>query len=284
MTTRCRTDAQDTERRPGLLLDSFQAIDYDSLLHEIQVYRDVFANLQEEWEKEASSYEEQIDVPYQGKPRSVPRRNYPNEEGKVEDSRLYPYHDSCYLLLDAYNVLYQTEVDCLEAKIGRLDYPGSMSPQRQMAGMPENCLPCSHVAVERTFPGDFKGETLFSEALYEGANDLENNGGKYSLSSLSETASQAPQQYPDSNQARADLMLKLLRHALSELQRDHILAGRITSFIAEWKLCDDPSTFRRFWSTILAENISCDGYCAERSAENDEHPDHSCEVVRVCLL
>jgi hypothetical protein len=37
---------------------------------------------------------------------TIPRRNYFNPQGIVQDASLYPYHDAFYNLIDAYDCLY----------------------------------------------------------------------------------------------------------------------------------------------------------------------------------
>jgi hypothetical protein len=38
---------------------------------------------------------------------AIPRRNYYNPQGTVQDPSLHPYHDAFYILLDAYDCFYR---------------------------------------------------------------------------------------------------------------------------------------------------------------------------------
>lgn len=92
---------------------------------------------------------------------------------------------------------------------------------------------------------------------------------------------------------RTKILLKLLKHSLSELQRDHRLARAVLLAMIEYKCFDGEQgvdAFRYFLMTIASEFIhGCDEECLERENEDDDEDDdvglnHICPDVSRCLF
>lgn len=95
---------------------------------------------------------------------------------------------------------------------------------------------------------------------------------------------------------RTKVLLKLLKHATSELQRDHRLARAILLTMIEYKCLDGEGgveAFRYFLCTIQSEFIfDCDEACLDREEEEDVDVDdeshigvnHVCTDVSIYLL
>jgi hypothetical protein len=97
------TPANDIAISPPLL-SSYGPLDHMTVRQEVEALKKPPAVILEEWRKEESMYEESFyDADSIGSHAiETARRNYPNDSCKVKDPRLYPYHDACYPLLEAY--------------------------------------------------------------------------------------------------------------------------------------------------------------------------------------
>lgn len=78
----------------------------------------------------------------------------------------------------------------------------------------------------------------------------------------------------------ADVLLQVLSHALSDMQGDYLLAGRVLDVMAAGYLADDPEILERTVATVRSANVPvCDGRCHQRAAAaagDDAGADHSC--------
>lgn len=226
------------------LLTQFSPIDYLSVLEEVDTFRAICAEMQEQWEKEAAMYEETIEIIVGDdmKPTTLPRRNYANAERKIQDASLFPYHESCYPLLDAYNGIFSDGDSHSSLYIQDPD-TGEVSANTTIFGQHfSDYLPCSPEAVVTVLSAWNSSEPLPRSQMTE-------------------------------------LILKLFRHSMSDLQRDHSLAASLLNQISSWKLCDDLSVFRRVLAIFKEEMIPCDSYCYQRNLdEGVDFPTHDCSV------
>ncbi len=83
--------------------------------------------------------------------------------------------------------------------------------------------------------------------------------------------------FPTQAKNRADILFKLLRHAMSDLQKDHRLASAIMARMAKWKLLQSVQYLRKVLSIIVAERKVCNGQCY--LDEDVDEPDHDCDQV-----
>ena len=86
------------------LLGSYRPLEYTAVRQEVETLKNLSVANLEEWKQEESVYEESFyDLDSNGSHVvETPRRNYQNDRCKVKDPTLYPYHDACYPLLEAY--------------------------------------------------------------------------------------------------------------------------------------------------------------------------------------
>ena len=87
--------------------------------------------------------------------------------------------------------------------------------------------------------------------------------------------------FPTDPETRADILLKLLRHAMSDLQNDLSLAGQVIFRMSRWKLFQNIDNLQRALCIIGSELKDCDGTCFENLEWDEELPDHSCIDVRI---
>ena len=259
------------------LLTCYEPISPAAIRGEDEVLRAVASASWQEWQAEVSKYEQER---VEGGER-VPNRNYPNPEGRVTDSELFPYHTSCYPLLDAYSFI-------AEDRVPRYDQPivPPISPPRLFLPLIPSIpgtLPCSPPAIEISILGQLNTDKM---ALI----DIEWNCGivkpivppdDSDFGSESSRRGFGVDAFPSQPQARADILLKILRHAKSDIQNDFQLANAVILRLSEWKLCQDVNCFRKALSIIGTEARECDGNCVVRwmTGETDEPPDHRCEDV-----
>jgi hypothetical protein len=128
---------------------------------------------------------------------------------------------------------------------------------------------------------------------------LRSSANRYSPESL----------FADSSSSATFVLLRLLKHSLSDLQREFRLAQAVMLLIADWNICDNDDEersreendtacshanekvdgiecFRRLLSIISSEYVaSCGGYCHERylrangAFSNEDAPTHYCSDV-----
>ena len=78
---------------------------------------------------------------------------------------------------------------------------------------------------------------------------------------------------------RTELWLRLLKHALAELQRDHLLAGGLLVRLATDGSLQNVSTLQRVLVILLSDYVFCDVV----NCENDHDPDHICDMWQLLL-
>jgi hypothetical protein len=81
-----------------------------------------------------------------------------------------------------------------------------------------------------------------------------------------------PAKLPQQREERTELFLKLLRHSLSELQRDRKLAAAVMLHMASRGDFENVLVLRRFLAIVLSEYVYCDRHCDEER----ESWDHFC--------
>lgn len=259
----------------------YQPIDPVCLEDELKELQCVQKALNDDWEAEALKYEETL-------ANGQPRRNYFNAAGVVEDPRLFPYHDVFYMLIDAYDGLYgPDEPQPMPPSSVRPSYV-PLEQRRVVEDLNNHLadlgndrpdgfcyLPCSPLSVSasvmevhssvNTSNTPTGGHTwtvwqILSDMFHEGKTREE---------------IQIPQMQPLRMNLlpheRTTLYLRLLRHAMSELQRDYNLASSIIQRMCENQDLDDPDVLRRFLIVFDGEFIACENPCPQWLGE-----DHSC--------
>jgi hypothetical protein len=292
---RQQSEAHD-QVRVRALLTTYKPISYVEVRQEVLTLMTEASTSLEEWQREVSMYEQTLKRPGET-PSLVPRRNcLTSDHGQVRDAELFPYHTACYPLLDAYeqrtNVNWEGYREGTEIELvlfPDLTMTGNTRDRHEMEIDVSGHLPCSVEAVETSL-----GVLLYSDDQ-DMLQDEWDNGLEKRLKSQ-----QDPQYYlfrqkeeivhdrfgisvfPLQADARADLLLKILRHALSDLQKDYRLARAVIRRLSKWKLCQNADCLRRVMSIIGTALVGCDGHCFERfwaAGQQYEVPDHSCIVV-----
>lgn len=280
--------------------DGFSLFHKELLDDECLIYEELAKALSDEWEKECAKYEETMTVKFDGKKKKkVPRRNYINKDALIQDTSLFPYHSSCYALLDAYDNLYKRPRDQPVSRDAvpahcfppHPVYPAQPRADDDIAGY----LPCSfrsiaasifrlvqieglldaeegllgsmdllvHSCVERCVEGGMERPT-FQDMLQT---CLELLSAPIFVSSPLQCG---PCDLPGDTFELRKLLLKLLKHALSEIQRDHILAMTVMSRLFAEGHLEDIGCLRRVLVVLASEFVTtCESPC-------DEPEDHVC--------
>lgn len=294
ITTRAAEPRQTKAHNEGkALLTTYTPISYVEVRQEVLTLMAVAAASLKEWRREESMYEQTVTRTGET-PGVVPRRNcLTSDGGEVRDPELFPYHTACYPLLDAYEQ--RIIVDWEAYREGtELVWSTDISVTGNTRNLPfremdvSGHLPCSIEALEISL-----GILLYSdnEDILE---DEWNNGLENRLKSHDNQEFYFQQEelviherfgisfFPPEADAKADLLLKILRHALSDLQKDYRLARAVIRRLSKWKLCQNADCLRRVLSIIGTRLADCDGYCFERFLTGDQQgeiPDHSCVGV-----
>jgi hypothetical protein len=258
------------------LLFDYRRLDSAAIEKELQEIEVVRNEIDESWQAESSKYEETVTRTVEGIEQTVPRRNYFNPEGVVQDKSLFPYHDMFYPLIDAYDCRYAegeqqpiepnsvrhfdipTEFRTLDERVrnGRL----KASPIAVMACV----LECSLTELVLGDNSIDDGQSLMWETL----SSIFHNGQSRDEVKLNFEYSRLPLPHRE----RSLMMLKLFRHAMSPLQRDYYLAVSILTRLCRNEDIDDRSVLRRVLVVIDAEFIECQNLCPDSLGD-----DHVCE-------
>ena len=291
--------------------DGFDPLSKEVIGSECLIYENLAKNLSGEWERECAKYEETMTVKFDGKKKKkVPRRNYINKEARVEDPSLFPYHSSCYALLDAYDNLYDKPNEQPVSKDAVSPHsfpPPPVYPTRPRADDAiSGFLPCTLRSVAAAI---FRLEQI--QGLMDADNELLNymdlliHSGvdgcilagfdRPPFDVMLQTILQArpvpffiisrsqcgPVDLPDDQSETREILLKILKHALSEIQRDHILAKAVLSRLFAEGHMEDVECLRKVLVLLASEFItSCELPC-------DEPEDHVCaewEIFRDSLF
>lgn len=277
--------------------DNFALFTKEELEAECLIYDDLEKENTASWEDECQKYEKTMSVVIDHKKKRVPRRNYINKEAKLQDETLFPYHASCYSLLDAYECLYDNpkQQPVSKAAVPTSSFPPPPVYNGPARMMPEiqGYLPCSLRSIAGAIfrisqvnggqnASYFFGYVIsclareISGCIRDGTerrpfDDMVSRFLAGTWGFVSTPTQCGPVEFPTDNPlASRELLLSLLRHGLSEIQRDHLLAqAAISRLNAEGHL-EDVEFFRRFLIVAVSEYIFCDEPC-------DEPEDHVCD-------
>ena len=99
---------EDASAERADLLASYRAFHPHLIRDEVERLHKVQEEMAMAWKLEVEKYEQEITLKSGDEVPKVHRRNYFNIDGVVQDPDLFPYHDACYPLIDAYDCLYST--------------------------------------------------------------------------------------------------------------------------------------------------------------------------------
>ena len=260
----------------------YKRLDRTSLDIEQSLINSVRGVLNAEWEAEMHKYEESMAVTLRRRPltQTVPRRNYFNPQGVVQDTSLFPYHNSFYRLIDAYDCLYE------EGQEQPID-PDSVIPYKQdidilQQGVRQNTDKTFILASKFAICACLLQKTLSVDpAILLSSNaaqlwfrlEVGFAQGKSRQEVLGED-----EVHPTPSLVQPQILLKILRHALSVLQRDHFLAEQVLLCMARRGDLDDPCVLRDLLVIVRDEHIDCGHRCRLGQGE-----DHTCHVYRDLL-
>ena len=117
----------------------------------------------------------------------------------------------------------------------------------------------------------------------EKTNNIENGEGRGDVSVSNKIFGDLPllESLPKGHQTK--ILLKLLKHSMSDLQRDHNLARAVLLAMIEYRCFDGEQgcdAFRYFLLTVASEFIhDCDSDCLDREVEDDEDEN---ELNHIC--
>eukprot|EP00977_Amphora_coffeiformis_P005556 scaffold1170_cov174-Amphora_coffeaeformis.AAC.40 len=283
--------------------DGFTPLSKEVIDSECLIYENLAKRLSDEWERECAKYEDTMNVKFDGKKKKkkVPRRNYVNREARIKDPSLFPYHSSCYALLDAYDNLYDKTNQQPVSKDAVPPHcfpPPPVYPTRPRAdGDISGFLPCTFRSVaaaifrleqvQEFFDAGDELSKYMDLLMQSGMKDYVLRGGvdRPPFDAMLQTVLQAqpvplfiisssqcgPVDLPDDPSELKEILLKLLKHALSEIQRDHILAKAVLSRLFAEGHMEDVECLRKVLVLLASDFItSCELPC-------DEPEDHVCE-------
>ena len=259
------------DRSGDELMTSYMPLSYAAVHQELDTLKDVSAEISREWQEEVRMYEETM-MDSSSRTEQVPRRNYRNDENIITDTKLYPYHTACYPLLDAYDQETTNEIPgylpCSPEAINEC-FIGLPSIMFSLTCSSNGRLPCVVAGGEWMNGLDARLESQKDPnhwLEHENVDDDSVSSCSYGLA-----------KFPTKAKNRADILFKLLRHAMSDLQKDHCLASALLVRMAKWKLFDSVQYLRKVLSIIVAERKVCNGQCY--LDEEADEPDHDCSTV-----
>jgi hypothetical protein len=303
----------------------WDAVTYERLEGEIQLFQRVHTLLQNRWMKETKKYEKTIKVTIDDnwgagrKTLVVPRRNYFNSQGIVQDPTLFPYHNSLYNLMDCYDRLNCANMDIipLSADVIRFTPPTLLSENPfeflEWDNVESPVFPsCSELAIalstgcnlteyeanylqeqaiqahylqEHAIQAPSKFWFMISTNLgfhrfnFPHLNEVIDSDEWYAkvMPNIKETAqvefklSFGPEYLPRDRLERSEILLKLIRHSLSEMQRDFKLAAAVLTLMIRLRDLDDVTVLRKLLVVIDSEYFPCGKPC-----DHSEAVDHDC--------
>lgn len=292
---------EDASAERADLLSSYRAFHPDLIRNEVERLREVQEEMAMAWKLEVEKYEQEMTLNSGDGFPKVPRRNYFNIDGVVQDPDLFPYHDACYLLIDAYDCLYSTreEQPFQKGTVRPFYVPPnsriSLGPNESyLDGHLPNSLVAIHESLQYGFlqnPATDQGNSQSQikndkkdEEQWKNLLSFNKDPGYWfqkALKSLQEPLfdrKYGPRNFPTNRVERSSLLLKLLKHSLSELQMDYRLAKAVIYQLMTSHDLDDPQTFRRLLVILDDEYKDCDGRCHDRynMDRTAPIPDHSC--------
>lgn len=287
--------AVDEKKSAAPLLTSYTPLSYLEVRREIEMFQAVYNASLEEWHCEVSMYEETFSDLDASTSQTVefPRRNYPNDECKVKDTKLYPYHNACYLLIDAYSPATARENFVLERTL-----PGQLlcsvdSIHSTITGLTNQLEASAWLPSSFQLAFALRDEWVSGVARRLAASDNPDCWKSHEPRDFdfADKHQYGLAHFPVDDEARGDILLKLLRHAMSDLQNDLLLAGEVIVRICRWKLCQDACYLRRVLAVVVSEAKECtDGTCFAfiwdggfGDPDDGDLPDHSCKDVRAAV-
>lgn len=322
--------------------EMFHPLPHDRIVAEADRFEQVQGSLEEKWEVESEKYETIMTISWNGESLDVPRRNYLNEKGTVQDCSIFPYHTSLYPLMDAYDCIYDEEDDDDRntTAVVRIDHNGgeivplhpiasnavrhspavTLSQRRSTihGAVPQQVpgfMPCTENSILKTLlreidPMNHAGDsTDFWSVLYAeserhcqavhsnlGATIAQLSTGQDQLDGFFEYINRnqvfldsgkqpkvvdpSPydvlEQLPRVREERIPILLSLLRHALSDLQKDYKLAAAALVLMNQYGDLNDTTMFRQILVILAAEFVCCYRPCSVLDDEEDSAPDHYC--------
>lgn len=212
------------------------------------------------------------------------------------DPRIFPYHKQCVRLLDMYAALdgpfeYDLEID-----------PETLEPPRHLVDEDEHArvdeyLPCSTVSIMNTLmpgyrkrPGlaafdylDYWEDGIWKDIsdwileCYQHSSYHDAMKGKEDRKLLRHDADNMAMIDEMPKGWRTKVLLKLLKHSMSELQRDHRLTRAVVLSMIDFSSFEGEGgveAMRFFFITYLSEYIyDCDTNCHDRFLDEQEEDD-----------
>jgi len=310
---------------------SYEAIPYRSIQVELEKLSQVQESIAGAWEEECQKYEETMQLmvrvvqdedghgatgwfvsTVEEQEQEVPRRNYFNSSGAdggrkfLQDESLFPYHSSCYNLLDAYDCLYYEHGEEQQQEGGERGH-------EEQQPMPKNAVrPTSSPPFHRGCDGEllspgFEFEPEFMPASPEsvqefllgrridstsfpprdvvfGRNEFWGLLLNY-FDALRHHRRDDPSSLPEERRERAPILLKILKHSLSELQRDLKLAAATLALLCRFHDLDDVAVFRQVLVVLDSECVlRCDFPCEADFERRTRLIDHHCGEWKSFLL
>jgi hypothetical protein len=265
-------------------LRQYQRIDPLAIDLQVQKIRSIRAQMNDQWDEESAKYEENITVTIRGVEETLPRRNYFNPEGTVQDASLFPYHDIFYPLIDAYDCLYTSISDEKQpSEINSIFPPYSIpTTDRRVSGfdlylhdpefLPMLASPQSVCAC--VFSRSEQSISISSDwrERWDGGGGEDFWNAVDTMFSAGMSGEHIPfhaREFPLEGPMRSKVLLKLFRHAMSELQRDYFLAHQVLLRLAYHGDLDDPDTLCSLLVIFEAESVVCGYPCPNEMG--DEH-------------
>lgn len=298
------------ETPTNMLLSAYDRIRYRDVEQKVLALKEIAVEMHSTWSEEIKKYEQLIPVKVKRTVQHVPCRNYYNSRGEVDDPTMFPYHTACYPLLDCYDCVYEDREfqptfekhAILPTRVpvaSRRDEPDDDEVETAVPQQLQTSWQAIHKAL--LFEGEDWDETdLANVTVGASQNDIftmcnSNNVRLDDNPDLNENECFARAQYGDCDKhgphtlplckkERQHILLKLLRHAMSDLQRDHRLAYAVVRRMIDWCYFNDVTFYAQFLTVIMAEQRKCDGECHARfmnaTRGEVEEPDHYCTDVR----
>ena len=296
------------ETPKAVLLSAYDRIRYRNVEQKVVALKQIAAEMQSSWSEEVKKYKQKISVKGKRTVLRVPSRNYYNSRGEVDDPTMFPYHTACYPLLDCYDCAYKHR---------------KFQPVYEEHAIIPTWVPVSFRSDSTLVGPTFLSQQLLTSweatheaLLYEGEDwnmsyldnvtvgasqndiftmcdsgnlrmdynpDLNNHEQRVRAQYIG-CDKHGPHKLPICQKERKIILLKLLRHAMSDLQRDRRLACTLVRRMIDWCYFNDVTFYARFLTIIMAEQRKCDCECYKRFKKTtpgeDKGPDHDCKDVR----
>ena len=300
-------------------LEAYAPLSRLSILSRMEELASIHREMERQWKLEVSTYE-RGGSNGDGDGDGGDDRNHANNSRSVVHPNLFPYHDALYPLLDMYYHLSEnwfgvrtenypspifTTTERRRIQVGEMVVPGylpnsayavfeSLVPRYRASSWRRRNIPerSSDLAdlYARTSDGagDFSFLLDWERCLRDG-DEVVRHGTWVSaeLAAHNEGSSGTdcvfgPDKLPTDARTRAMILTKIVKHALSDLQKDHRLGQAAMLLMAELRLFDDDAgdvgggadggstdtgadRFARFLAVIASEYVDrCDSRCHAR--------------------